>query len=75
MVNENEEQCENEFVVLTELVEKVNGIKSNLLVDYDPEIFDLDYKEMLKRYKLEYSSVFKFLKDLIVKTRNKSSFF
>lgn len=62
MVNENEEQCENEFVVLTELVEKVNAIKSNLLVEYDPEIFDLDYKEMLKRYKLEYSSVFKFFK-------------
>lgn len=62
MVNGNNEQCENEFVVLSELIEKVNNIKSKLLVDYDSEIFDLDYKPMLKRYKLEYSSLFKVFK-------------
>lgn len=55
----SKEEQEKIFDELKKYLESYNNIAKNLLQNYDRDILNIDYKEILKRYKTEYNSPLK----------------
>lgn len=47
------------FITVKEKVIEYNSIKTELLSNLEKEIFEIDYKAILSRYKTDYNSIFK----------------
>ena len=42
-------------------IQEVERLKAEILTEYEPEILEIDYSEMLTRFKTDYTSFFRFL--------------
>lgn len=56
------EVCRKEFLTAQQKADKVHSLQSKLLENFEKEIFGINFQEMLTRYKLQYTSILKFLK-------------
>ena len=54
--------CKHELAIAEEKASEIQKLQTQLLQDFDREIFSLDYESMLARYKLEYGSFLKYFK-------------
>lgn len=60
-IEDNNERL-NMFNQARETQDEINSIKSEVLSVYEEDVLNLDYVEILKRFKTEYTSIFKILK-------------
>lgn len=56
------EVCRKELLAAQQKTDEIHFMQSNLLQNFEKGIFDINYSEMLARYKLQYNSVLKFIK-------------
>lgn len=56
------ELCRKELLVAQQKADKIHSMQSDLLQSFEKEIFGINYQEMLVRYKLQYTSVLKYVK-------------
>lgn len=54
--------CKKEISIAKSKSSKIQELQNELLQEFDREVLDLEYEDMLTRYKLEYTSFFKFFK-------------
>lgn len=56
------EICKKEAEIAEKKAKEICRLKNKVLQNFDRDILDIDYEEMLRRFKLEYTSFFKVLK-------------
>ena len=56
------ETCRKELVIAREIAEMIRSMQSDVLQNFDKGIFNIDYWELLIRYRVKYSSIIRFLR-------------
>ncbi len=56
------ETCKKELLGAQQKADKIHAMQSGLLQSFEKEIFGVNYQEMLIRYKLQYTSILKYVR-------------